>query len=90
VPAAEIDGDVQQLRERLAAAQSREAELRELLAEAHVALAQRDEELVRSALAHRRVEEMRQTKIWRLGTRYWRLRDGVRDRLARRRDPEPG
>lgn len=90
MPAAEIDGEVQQLRERLAAAQSREAELRELLAEAHVALAQRDEELVRSALAHRRVEQMRQTKIWRLGTRYWRLRDAVRDRLARRRDPEPG
>lgn len=90
MPAADIDGEVQQLRERLAAAQSREAELRELLAEAHVALAQRDEELVRSALAHRRVEQMRQTKIWRLGTRYWRLRDAVRDRLARRRDPEPG
>jgi hypothetical protein len=89
VPAAEIHGELQTLRERLAAAQSREAELRELLAEAHVALARRDEELVRSALAHRRVEEMSQTKIWRLGTRYWQIRDGVRGRLARRRDPEP-
>jgi len=84
VPAAEIDGEVQTLRERLAAAQSREAELRQLLADAHVALAQRDEELVRSALAHRRLEEMRQTRIWRLGTAYWRVRDRVRDRLTRR------
>lgn len=84
MPAAEIDGEVQTLRERLAAAQSREAELRQLLADAHVALAQRDEELVRSALAHRRVEEMRQTKIWRLGTVYWRVRDRVRSQLTRR------
>ena len=90
MPAAQVSDEVQALRERLAAAQSREAELRQLLADAHIALAQRDEELVRSALAHRRVEEMRQTRLWRLGTKYWSTRDRLRGQRARGGDSRSG
>lgn len=72
------DATNEDLRAALAAAANREAELRELLADAHHQLAQRDEELVRSALNHTRVEQMRATKIWRLGERWWRLRDRLK------------
>jgi hypothetical protein len=72
------DASVEDLRAQLAAAVNREAELRELLADAHHQLAQRDEELVRSAMNHTRVEQMRATKVWQLGERWWRIRDRIK------------
>jgi hypothetical protein len=74
-----------ELRAQLAAATRREAELRELLADAHDQLAQRDEELVRSAMNHRRVEAMRQTRVWRMGESWWRTRDRIKAGFGRRR-----
>jgi hypothetical protein len=75
--------ETDELRAQLAAAARREAELRELLADAHIQLAQRDEELVRSALNHRRVEAMRATRVWQLGEQWWRTRDRVKGVLRR-------
>jgi hypothetical protein len=77
--------ETDELRRELDAARQRESELRALLADAHVQLAQRDEELVRSALARRRVEAMEQTRAWRLATRYWVTRDTVRGWLGKLR-----
>ena len=71
----------QELRAELEAVRAREAELREMLAETHRQLAERDEELVQSALHHRRVEEMQRTRIWGMAVAWW----GLKERLARRR-----
>lgn len=80
-----MTGEVKELRAELAAAQAREAELRELLVEAHEQLVARDEEIVqelvwRSRLAQERVEAMRSTRVWRAASAYW----GARDRLSAR------
>lgn len=84
--------ELQALRDELSAVRAREAELRRLLADAHEQLANRDEEIVqdlvqRSQLAQRRVEEMRQTRVWRAASVYWGARDRLRGRVgaARRR-----
>jgi hypothetical protein len=78
-----MEASVDELRAQLAAATRREAELRELLADAHDQLTQRDEELARSALNHRRVEEMRATRVWRLGEGWWRTRDRIKAGVGR-------
>lgn len=83
-------GSLAQLQAELAAVKRSEAELRALLADAHDQLAQRDEELVRSALAHRRVDDMRQTRVWRMATAYWGARDRARARLSALRERSTG
>ena len=57
-----------------------EAELRKLLADAHEQLAERDDGIVHDLLwqsrhGQREVERMRDTRVWRAGLAYWRLRD---------------
>lgn len=75
----------QGLRAELEAVRRREAELRELLAEAHRQLAERDEELVQSALNHRRIDEMRRTRIWRTAVAWWGFKERARGVLRRGR-----
>ena len=79
---------IESLREELAAVRRREAELRQLLAEAHEQLAKRDDEIVheavlRARLAYQQMEQMRQTRVWRMGTAFWRARARA-GRLLRR------
>jgi 2-polyprenyl-3-methyl-5-hydroxy-6-metoxy-1,4-benzoquinol methylase len=85
-------GRVSELAAGLAAATTREEELRALLVEAHSYLAERDDEIERLEveLAWRRavpddrevlrqqVERMRGTRVWRLACAYW----GMRERIA--------
>jgi len=76
-------GDAEALRQELAAARRREAELRELLVDAHEQLAARDDELVKGLawpgrMAQQQLDEMRRTRAWRAATLYWRTRDRVR------------
>lgn len=84
--------EVETLRRELAAATRREAELRELLVDAHEQLAARDDELVKGLawpgrMALERLGELERTRAWRAVTSYWRTRDRARDllRLGRRR-----
>jgi hypothetical protein len=74
------DDEVEALRRELAAAQRREAELRELLVDAHEQLAARDDELVKGLawpgrMALERLAELERTRAWRAVTIYWRTRD---------------
>ena len=94
-PTAEAQGrsdEVEALRRELAASTRREAELRELLVDAHEQLAARDDELVKGLawpgrMAQQQLDELRGTRAWRAVTVYWRTRDRVRAllRLGRRR-----
>jgi hypothetical protein len=68
----------------------REAELRRLLADAHEQLAERDDGMVHDLLwqsryGQREVEKMRATRLWRMGTAYWRVRDRLMRWLRLRR-----
>ena len=82
-PTAEAQGrpdEVEALRRELAASTRREAELRELLVDAHEQLAARDDELVKGVawpgrMAQEQLDEMRRTREWRAVTLYWRTRD---------------
>ena len=74
------DDEVEALRRELAAVQRREAELRELLVDAHEQLAARDDELVKGlawpgTMALERLAELERTRAWRAVTIYWRTRD---------------
>jgi hypothetical protein len=90
--AGEPGEEVEALREELAATRRREAELRELLVDAHEQLAARDDELVKGLawpgrMALERLAELERTRAWRAVTLYWRTRDRAREllRLGRRR-----
>ncbi|MFL5820532.1 MAG: hypothetical protein ACJ76S_07610 [Solirubrobacteraceae bacterium] len=85
-------GELEALREQLAAATRREAELRELLVDAHEQLARRDDELVQGLawpgrMAQQQLDELRGTRAWRAVNAYWRTRDRLRAllRVGRRR-----
>jgi hypothetical protein len=78
--AAGRDDDAESLRRELAGARRREAELRELLVDAHEQLAARDDELVKGVawpgrMAQEQLDELRRTRAWRAVTLYWRTRD---------------
>src|SRR5204863_4809927 len=84
--------EVEALRGELAAVRRREAELRELLVDAHEQLAARDDELVKGLawpgrMAQQQLDDLRRTRAWRAVSLYWRTRDRLRDllRLGRRR-----
>jgi hypothetical protein len=90
--APERQEEVEALRGELAAVRRREAELRELLVDAHEQLAARDDELVKGltwpgSMAQQQLDDLRRTRAWRAVTLYWRTRDRLRDllRLGRRR-----
>ena len=77
------DDEVARLREELAAVRRREAELRRLVADAHEQLAERDDGMVHDLLwqsryGQREVQRMRETRVWRAGVAYWRVRDRLR------------
>jgi hypothetical protein len=84
-PAAEVQAsarpdEVEALRRELSAARRREAELRELLLDAHAQLAARDDELVKGLawpgrMALERLAQLERTRAWRAVTLYWRTRD---------------
>ncbi len=83
-------GEVVRLREELAAVRRREADLRQLLADAHEQLAERDDAMVHDLLwesrhGQRELQQMRNTRVWRAGMVYWQARDRLRRWLRLRR-----